>query len=83
MTTIHETYVEATPALVPFEGTRSELQGGEYLGGYSQPDLFGPGDIITAIDGDYYFDPELRIPGNSYASDGGFPQWCAIARKEA
>lgn len=80
MTTFHETYGGGDP--VAFEGERADLRGGEYLGGSARPELFGPGDIITVAGDDHYFDPELRIPGHSFVSDGGFPKWCAIARKD-
>lgn len=94
MTTIHETYAPTDAPLVPFEGTREELTGGEYLGHYARPEIAVPGHIVTAVEVDrgsddffpsvnYFYDPELRIEGQSfvYVSDGSClgGRWRGIA----
>lgn len=86
MSTIHETYGPGSP--VAFEGTRAELTGGEYLGSTAQPDLFKAGDIVTGTwgpdgGGYYYYDPELRIDGNSVVRSpgvGGTWYWRTVER---
>lgn len=94
MPTFHDNYGgSAYPA--PFDGKHAELQGGEYLGADTQPNLMGPGDIVTATDpieefatSAYWYDPELKIDGNSYVKHYEYDEndkarwsWTRIARK--
>lgn len=69
--TIHAEY-GGVPVLVPFEGTRDELEPGTFLGYRARPELMVAGDIVTGVSTGqgqgtaYYYDPRLLIEGSSF-----------------
>ncbi len=84
MSSVHDAYrCDAPSRLEPYDGTRCDMSGGEYLGRTARPDLIEAGDIVTVVEGGHnYYDPELLIPGASYVRTNALAtQMCIVWTK--